>query len=637
VAKQQPFPVVEHDADFCVVGGGMAGLCAAIAAARRGAKTVLLHERPVLGGNASSEVRIHVCGADRHNHIKNLRETGILEELRLENLRRNPNGSFSIWDTILYEKAKAEPNLTLLLNCTCVGADMARGEGILPSVASSVVSSSSEEQTAEGNTTEQTKEETDAGGTPAGRKGKMPSPRRIAAVRGWQLTTQTVHLVRAKLFADCSGDAVLAPLTGAEFRVGREARGELGESLAPEQADRKTMGMTCCFGARELAGPQSFEPPAWALRFDRCEDLPFGEADHHWYRQGYWWMELGGTSDTIADTERLRDELLKLAYGVWDHVKNRCRHKHEAANWALDWVQFLPGKRESRRYVGDHMLSQCDLEAEGRFDDLVAYGGWTMDDHNPEGFWSVRSGAPATHWHRSPSPYGIPLRSLYSRNVANLFFAGRCASATHMAMSSTRVMGTGCSMGQAVGTAAAMATRLGCDPRGLLPRAADIQQWLLRDDCYLPWIQWEPPSITLSATLAASQGDPEPLRDGEHRPVGSDGHCWLHRTGDHVEYLFDKPKRVRQATLVLDSGLELEIQMSHFHDNGQVKGPPPPLPRAFRVEVLSAGKWGVLHHVTDNHQRLIRLPIGKTVEGVRYVLEATHGREESKLFAFYVE
>jgi hypothetical protein len=619
------FPVVEHDVDFCVVGGGMAGLCAAIAAARHGAKTVLLHERPVLGGNASSEVRIHICGADRHNHIPNLRETGILEELRLENLRRNPNGSFSVWDTVLYEAAKAEPNLTLLLNCSCTGAEMARGVArgmAVPAMGTTGVSPVA-----------------GRGKMPLRRMGRMPMPRqsRIASVSGWQLTTQTIHVVRAKLFADCSGDAVLAPLSGAEFRVGREARSEFGESLAPAKADRKTMGMTCCFGAREYAGPQPFEPPAWALRFDRCEDLPFGEADHHWYRQGYWWMELGGTSDSIGDTEKLRDELLKLAYGVWDHVKNRCRHKAEAANWALDWVQFVPGKRESRRYVGDHMLSQGDLEAEGRFGDLVAYGGWTMDDHDPLGFWSARAGKPATHWHRSPSPYGIPLRSLYSRNVANLLFAGRCASATHMAMSSTRVMGTGSSMGQAVGTAAAMATRLGCDPRDLLPRAGEIQQALLIDDCYLPWVACKVPALTRSATLAASQGNPEPLRDGVHRPVGGDGNCWLHRAGDHVEYRFDKPRRVRRATLVLDSGLELEIQMSRFHANGQVKGPPAPLPRAFRLDVLKGGKWKALHRIADNYQRLIRLPVGAAVEGVRYTLEATHGRDESKLFAFYVE
>jgi hypothetical protein len=185
------FKQVTHDVDLCVVGGGMAGLCAAIAAARHGVKVVLLHDRPVFGGNASSECRVHICGADIHNHVRNMRETGILEELRMENLYRNPNRNFSVWDTILYEKVLAEPNIIPLLNCSCLKAEM------------------------NGNA--------------------------IRAVTGWQLTTQTYHEAKARIFADCSGDAILAPLTGADFRMGREARDEYGESIAP--------GVSPVFGA----------------------------------------------------------------------------------------------------------------------------------------------------------------------------------------------------------------------------------------------------------------------------------------------------------------------------------------------------------------------------------------------------
>ena len=176
-----------HAFDLCVVGGGMSGLCAALAAARRGARTALVHDRPVLGGNASSEIRMHICGADVHNRRPNLRETGILEEIRLEHLRHNRQQSYSVWDAILYDKAAREPNLALFLNATCQAA---RCEGP-----------------------------------------------RVASVDAWQLTTETRHTVQARLFADCSGDGILAPLTGAEFRMGREARAEYGESIAPEQAD----------------------------------------------------------------------------------------------------------------------------------------------------------------------------------------------------------------------------------------------------------------------------------------------------------------------------------------------------------------------------------------------------------------
>ncbi|NQT88115.1 FAD-dependent oxidoreductase, partial [bacterium] len=345
-----------HEADVCVVGGGMAGLTAALAAARHGATVVLLHDRPVLGGNASSECRVHICGADRHNSIKNMRETGILEELRLENLARNPNRVFSIWDTVLYEKARLQDGLTLLLNCTCQRAAMA-GD-------------------------------------------------RIESVTGWQLTTETYHTVRARVFIDCSGDGILAPLTGADHRIGREARAEYDESIAPETADSRTMGMTCLFQSREYDCPQPFTPPSWARTFESADDLPYGARGIGWWQMGYWWVELGGEHDSIHDTETLRDKLLAITYGVWDFIKNRSGQPAE--NWALDWVQFLPAKRESRRYVGRRVLTQNDVEAEGPFPDVVAYGGWSMDDHHPAGFEAVRVGAPATIFHHSPSPFGIP-------------------------------------------------------------------------------------------------------------------------------------------------------------------------------------------------------------------------------------
>jgi hypothetical protein len=173
-------------------------------------------------------------------------------------------------------------------------------------------------------------------------------------------------------------------------------------------------------------------------------------------------MELGGNRDSIRDTEILRDELIKISFGTWDFIKNSGHFESE--NLELEWVGFLPGKRESRRYVGDHILNQNDVENEGRFEDIVAYGGWTMDDHHPDGF---RYKGQPTIFHPAPSPYGIPYRSLYSKNISNLFFAGRNISATHAALSSTRVMATCAIMGQAVGTAAAIAVRDDLSPRGV--------------------------------------------------------------------------------------------------------------------------------------------------------------------------
>ena len=583
-----PFEKVVHEADLCVVGGGMAGLCAALAAARHGAKVVLMQDRPVLGGNASSETRVHICGADRHNHRKNMRETGILEELRLTNLHRNRQRSFGVWDTVCYEAARYQQGLDLLLNCSCLHAD-------------------------------------------------MDGPR-IASVTGWQLTTYRYHTVRAKVFADCSGDGVLAPLTGADCRMGREGREEYGEPIAPPQPDDRTMGMSILFQTRRHDRPQPFDPPAWACRFDRCDDLPGGSRAHRWWEMGYWWVELGGEHHSIADTEKLRDELLRIAYGVWDHVKNRCCWSDQAANWAIDWVQFLPAKRESVRYVGDHVLTQLDLEAEGRFDDLVAYGGWTMDDHDPAGFWAVKDGRPPTTHHPTPVPYGIPYRSLYSRNVPNLMFAGRCHSATHAAMSSTRVMGTGCSMGQAAGTAAAMAAGLGVDPRAIGGRIGELQQALLRDDAYLPWVAQRFGPLTASAALAASRGDPQPLGDGTNRPVGDDPHAWVHSPGDWVEMRFPSRRRVEQVTLLLDSALEMNIQLSYHQPDDQLNAPPPPLQRVFTVEALADGRWSPVAKVDNNCRRLVRLAVARDIEALRYILHETWApAESSKLFAFYVD
>ncbi|MBN2712431.1 MAG: FAD-dependent oxidoreductase, partial [Planctomycetes bacterium] len=155
-----------HEFDFCVVGGGMAGMVAAIAAARKGVKVALVQDRPVLGGNASSEIRMHVCGA----HGANNRETGILEEIFLDNYYRNPLPNYSIWDSVLYGKAKYQDNLTLFLNCSVNECKM--------------------------------------------------DGKRIESIRGWQFTAETWHTINAKLFADCSGDGILAPLSGADFRIG---------------------------------------------------------------------------------------------------------------------------------------------------------------------------------------------------------------------------------------------------------------------------------------------------------------------------------------------------------------------------------------------------------------------------------
>ncbi|OGJ99239.1 MAG: hypothetical protein A2350_05695 [Candidatus Raymondbacteria bacterium RifOxyB12_full_50_8] len=577
--------IQKHTADVCVIGGGMAGLCAAIAAARNGAVTVLMHDRPVLGGNASSEMRIHICGADRQGDIINMRETGILEEIRLENLYRNPNRNFSIWDTVLYEKAMLQPNLTTLFNCSCVNAGM---EGIT-----------------------------------------------IKSVTGWQLNTYTHHEISAKIFIDCSGDSVLASLSGAMYRQGREGNNEFNESVAPEKADEKTMGMTCLFHSRKYDTAQVFKPYAWAYTFEKDDELPYGAKGHGWFEMGYWWVELGGEADTIRDTEKLRHELLRIVFGLWDHIKNR--GDHGADNWALDWVQFLPAKRENRRYIGDHILNQNDVEAEGRFDDLVAYGGWPMDDHHPAGFCAVKLSNPAPIFHSAPSPFGIPYRCLYSKNISNLMFAGRNVSCTHLAMSATRVMGTGCSMGQAAGTAAALAAKSSQTPRDILGRIRELQQVLIRDDCYLPWVKQEFSQLTKDAVIESSSGSGESVRDGINRPVGQEQHGWSCRPGESLTLTFSQEHSVEQATMLLDSALHRLNALSYHQGDEQLTSVPPEMTKSYTLEGLFNGTWTVITRVENNYQRLVRVPIQKNIQGVRFTLHETWGSDQSTVYSFNVE
>jgi hypothetical protein len=588
------FRTITHRVDFCVVGGGLAGLCAAVEAARRGVRVVLMQDRPMPGGNASSEMRMWVLGA----RGKNNRETGIVEELFLENYYRNPRKNFSIWDSIIWEIAHNEKNITLILNCSCMDAEVTSG--------------------AEG--------------------------RHIRSVTGWQTTTQMYHTVYAANFADCSGDSVLAPLSGAEYRVGHEARSEFGEDIAPLYADRKTMGNSILIQARETGSPKTYIPPKWAEKFTK-DKLPHRLPDLHNDGENFWYLELGGVRDTIADAEEIRDELLAAAYGIWDFVKNDPENKEKNANFDLEWIGFLPGKRESRRYAGDHILTQGDVRAGGRFDDIIAYGGWPMDDHHPE---ALRTPEEPTIFHPAPSPFGIPYRCLYSRNVENLFFAGRNISVSHVALSSTRVMSTCAILGQAVGAAAATAYKHGETPRGVYRCfMKEVQQILMDDDCWLPGLTRENSRLTRAARLSASSGDPEILRNGNDRPIGEAGNRLLFKPGDYAEYNFEKPARVTRARLVFDSDLNRETQQegsiykrpmySIYYLNILDTCVPKTMVKSFNIVLTCADGKEKTISVNDNHQRLVYVDIGEELKALRFEPLSTWGNPEAGVFSFEIE
>jgi len=441
-----------HEPDLLVVGGGVGGTVAAIAAARRGLETILVQDRPVLGGPSSSECSCNSDGAcinGAQEYVnRNARECGVLEEMKLEAYYRRANGWEQHWSLVLREWAEREKNLTLLLNTAACDIAM------------------------EGN--------------------------RIAAVTARTLGSEITHRIAAPAYIDCSGDSFLGRAAGAEFRMGREARSEFGESLAPEKADKKTMGSSIAFRAIDLGHPVPFVPPPWAMKINGDEDLPYRIHDNP--RQGYWWLEYGGELDTISDNEEIYRKLLSILFGVWDHVKNG--GDHNAANYAINWISPIPGKRESRRLMGDYILSQKDLEKHPDFPDTVAYGGWPIDIHPPEGvFGKGRPGS--TPPIIFPGTYPIPFRCLYSRNIGNLMMAGRNISVTHVALGSSRVMATCASCAQAAAAAAVLMKKYGISPREVgRAHIAELQTMLAEDDAVLPMLPI--PVRGLPATAAAS-------------------------------------------------------------------------------------------------------------------------------------
>jgi len=584
---------ISHKVDFCVIGGGLSGLCAAISAARHGAKVALMHERPMLGGNCSSEIRMWVSGA----HGDNNRETGLMEEILLENHYRNPDKNYSVWDSVLYEKVRFEKNITLLLNCSCMDAEMQDG--------------------------------------------------RIASVTGWQMTTQQFHKVEATLFADCSGDSILAPLTGASFREGRESKAEYNETIPPDVADSHTMGLSCLLQAIETDEPHPYIAPEWAEKIDESK-LIHRKPDMTSPMENFWYLELGGMRDTIGETEEIRDELVALAYGMWDYLKNDPSQKDKHENWQLDWVGMLPGKRESRRYVGAYTMTEHDVRSGGNFADEVAYGGWSMDDHHPAGF---RTTEKPTIYHPAPSPYGIPFGSLYSVEIPNLLFAGRNISVTHAAMSSTRVMATCALLGQAIGTAAAMAVEKNCPMAEIAGKyMAELQDRLMDDDCYLPHFKRKISELCRNAALSGDGMQLECLRDGIDRPREGKAHAWQGVIGDQITYTFDCPSEIHRIRLVADSDLnrttlpepENRMSRSMFHNRLKSMKPsyvPKTLLKAFRITAKFAdGSERVIAEETANHNRLWRMDV-ELKDCVSLTLEPveTWGFETVRLFAFEAE
>ena len=566
------------ETQFCVVGGGLAGICAAVAAAREGIKTVLLHDRPVLGGNASSEIRMWVCGA----RGKDRKETGIIEEMLLENLHVNPERNYSRWDTVLYSICRREKNLTVLLNT--VALEVAK------------------------------------------------SGNKIASVKAYNSPAQSWYTIQAEYFADCSGDSILGVLSGAELRYGREAASEFSESIAPAAADRKTMGPSCLLQCRETREDHDFIAPEWAYKYTDPAQFQYRDPELEGL-QNFWWIEVGGNQDALHDVEQHRDELLKIAYGIFDYLKNSPATRDKYRKWTLEWVGFLPGKRESYRYVGDLIQNQNHVASGGSFPDIIAYGGWPMDDHNPDGFYYP--GEP-TIFHPAPSPFGISYRTIYSRNIDNLFCAGRNISVTHSALSSTRVMATCATLGEAAGTAAALACKYQISPREVGQKyMAELQNKLMENDIFLPGRCYQVSAICQQAQIACPG-----LRSGRNRAFDGVDESWHASPGDSMEYRWTTPVKLQSTRLVLDSDLdrpEKNIIVLHLLDP-QLCTTPKTLVKRFRLDYQQPdGSWQCCGEYDNAGQRLIKLPLDIECTALKLTVLETFGNKDVRIFAWDVK
>ncbi len=585
---------VEMEAPIVVCGGGLAGVCTAVSAARHGSQVILIQDRPMLGGNTSSEMRMGIVGV-REDQCQ---EAGILEEMQCRNFYYNPLQRYPLWDDVIYSTVVEEPNIRLLLN-TSVRDVVMKGD-------------------------------------------------EIAAVKCWNSNNYTEYTISGKLFVDCTGDGILR-LSGAKYRRGMESTSEYNESYVTNQeSNNYTMGNSILLQLRKTAEHHPFKAPDWAYHFtddDFNYDTPKSTLPNQklnykiiWraHDNNFWWVECSGiTFDTIFDANEIQYELKKIAYGIWEYMKNhkdgRCR------DYELVWMGSIPGKRESTRYVAPHTLTQQDVLSGGHFEDVVAYGGWTLDNHDPNGFHN--KGLASVEYY-IPQGYGIPYDCLYSVNVPNLMFAGRDISTSHMAFSATRVMATCALIGQAVGTAADMIIDKGITPAELRKSyIKELQDTLEDDDCMLPY-RWR--KIYPLTAAAKTLPENEPMRNGIDREWENDDNGVYAAVGEtHLAYTWDQPITATGVRFIFDSDLKVRgKRMRKLEETTERAHMPWEMARDFRVEVRvpDTNEWKSVAQVKDNYRRLVKLSFDAVeTDAVRIVVEKTWGAMEAHIFAFDVK
>ncbi|HBC87970.1 MAG TPA: hypothetical protein DCZ94_13550 [Lentisphaeria bacterium] len=443
---------IEKKYDLVVAGGGVGGVIAAITASRKGLRVALVDNKPGLGGNACSEIGVSIDGAECFGLFQNMREGGPVEELKEQLVKLDPFCR------------STQGSTTMLFWCEENNVDVYSELNI---------------------------NDVDTKG------------RKVTAVHGSQSGTERNYKFVAKQFVDATGDGTVAALAGCEYRIGREAKKEFGELLAPDKVDRGIMGASVLFRASEKKVPSVFERPSWAYEYTKEDDLPYRLSMYKGPVEcGFWWVEYAGDhNDPIGEYESIRKDLLKCTYGVWDFLKRDPSRKMEY--YSLDNVSISPAKRESRRIVGDYIILEKDIVERTKFYDAVAYAGWNIDIHVPGGFKSRQK--PNIHamfqW-----VFNIPLRSLYAKDKDNLWLVGRDMSVSHVALGATRLQATIGTTGHAVGIAAAIAHRNKKSARKTAKIfIRDIQQEILKDGSFIPGVKnTDEKDHALSAKIAAT-------------------------------------------------------------------------------------------------------------------------------------
>ena len=573
--------------DVVVVGGGAGGVPAAIAAARGGAKVAIVQDRPVYGGNISSELGVLLNGSSYH---KGYREGGIIEEAALDKAKEAKGGELS-FSRVFARMIAAEKNITESLNERVYAV----------------------EQNADG---------------------------AITAVLSRNVLTGERKRIRGRLFVDATGDGWVGYFAGAKFMFGREGVKDYNETCAPEVPDLTTMS-GCLLGGygkpkwEKLDREEGYETPVWA------KILPDGFSRNAKDLNFKWWLEHPGDIDDCKDPEFARDTLLKIFFDYWGWMKNKCPNEEVrklAARHRLVSLPYMNGRREGMRLKGDHVYTEHDALNATLFEDRIGHTGWPLDTHNPLGVMDAKGGGFWIRHPRLPQPASIPYRILYSENIPNMFMAGRNVSCTHVALGTLRVAATCAVMGQAVGTAAA-----GCIRTGLTPREygrkhiKELQRQLVKDDQYIIGMKDEDPANAAvkgkaSATSSLDGSPASNVLDGYSRtlPKG-ESRAWISgpdaKLPQSVDVAFASPEHIGEVRIVFDSDFYISPKwIKHVV--------PAALAKEYSLSVLGEnGKWETIADVKDNAKRMaVHTFPARAIKAVKVTVSGTWGNPSARVF-----